>query len=122
MKVLLVEDLPLAAKIAKYILVALGCEVDWAANAEDALNKAYHERYVLILMDIGLPDCTGLEVTQKIRAHGIATPIYALTAHTDAQQKHMALASGMNGFLIKPLEEEEVRQLLLKHREHSVMH
>lgn len=113
MKVLLVEDLPLAAKIARYILADLNCDVDVASNGADALIKAKTNRYDLIFMDVGLPDATGFEVTQRIRSAGITTAIYALTAHTDGEHRSQAVKSGMTGFLTKPLEEGAVRQLLL---------
>ena len=113
MKVLLVEDLPLAAKIARFILGDLNCDVDVATNGADALQKAQDSNYDLIFMDVGLPDATGFEVTSKIRKAGVRVPIYALTAHTDADHRDQAIASGMTGFLTKPLEEMAVRQLLL---------
>lgn len=113
MKVLLVEDLPLAAKIARYILSDLNCDVDHVSTGADAVNKARSDVYDLIFMDVGLPDATGFEVTQRIRAAGVATPIYALTAHTDVDHRQQAIRAGMTGFLTKPLEEAAVRQLLL---------
>lgn len=112
MKVLLVEDYQLAAKIADYILRSLDCQVDIAKNGEQALEKAMAGEYDLILMDLGLPDKDGYEVTKMIRKAKNNTPVYALTAHTDQGHKDMALEAGMNGFLIKPLEEDEVKQVL----------
>lgn len=111
MRVLLVEDYQLAAKIADYILRSLDCEVDIAKNGEQALDKAISGEYDLILMDLGLPDRDGYEVTKIIRQTK-NTPVYALTAHTDQGHKDLAVEAGMNGFLIKPLEEDEVRQVL----------
>lgn len=113
MKVLLVEDLPLAAKIARFILGDLSCDVDVATNGAEALIKAQSSRYDLIFMDVGLPDATGFEVTSRIRKAGVSVPIYALTAHTDSDHRDQAIAAGMTGFLTKPLEEVAVRQLLL---------
>ncbi|MFI4957316.1 MAG: response regulator [Gammaproteobacteria bacterium] len=113
MKVLLVEDLPLAAKIARFILGDLNCDVDVATNGAEALQKAQSNAYDLIFMDVGLPDATGFEVTSRIRKAGVQVPIYALTAHTDADHRDQAIAAGMTGFLTKPLEEMAVRQLLL---------
>jgi len=111
MKVLLVEDHQLAAKIADYILRSLDCQVDIAKTGQQALDKAMVGEYDLILMDLGLPDYDGFTVTRKIRqAH--QTPVYALTAYTDQDHKDQALEAGMNGFLIKPLEEAEVKQVL----------
>ncbi len=112
MKVLLVEDYQLAARIADYILKSLDCQVDIAKNGQQALDKALSGDYDLILMDIGLPDYDGFTVTRKIREASDNTPVYALTAHTDQGHKDQAREAGMNGFLIKPLEEDEVKQVL----------
>lgn len=112
MKVLLVEDYQLAAKIADYILRSLDCQVDIAKNGEQAFEKAMAGEYDLILMDLGLPDKNGYEVTQLIRQQNNDTPVYALTAYTDQDHKNRAFEAGMNGFLIKPLEEHEVKQVL----------
>lgn len=113
MKVLLVEDLPLAAKIARFILGDLNCEVDVASSGAEALTKVKATAYDLIFMDVGLPDATGFQITERLRKEGITTPIYALTAHTDADNRAEAIKAGMTGFLTKPLEEGAVRQLLL---------
>lgn len=112
MKVLLVEDYQLAAKIADFILRSLDCQVDIAKNGQQALDKVMAGHYDLILMDLGLPDKNGYEVTKIIRESNNKTPVYALTAHTDQGHKDLAVEAGMNGFLIKPLEESEVKEVL----------
>lgn len=112
MKVLLVEDYQLAAKIADYILRSLDCSVDIAKNGDQALEKALAGQYDLILMDLGLPDKDGYEVTKIIREAKNNTPVYALTAHTDQEHEDRAYSAGMNGFLVKPLEEAEIKQVL----------
>lgn len=112
MKVLLVEDLKLAAKIAHYILTSLDCDVDVAYSGKEAIEKAAQKAYDLVLMDIGLPDYDGFTVTRKIREAKNHLPVYALSAHTDEGHKQKAEQAGMNGFLIKPLEELEIKQVL----------
>jgi CheY-like chemotaxis protein len=112
MKVLLVEDHQLAAKIADYILRSLDCQVDIAKTGEQALEKVTGGHYDLVLMDLGLPDKSGYEVTQILRQRNESIPVYALTAYTDQDHKNRAFEAGMNGFLSKPLEESEVKVLL----------
>jgi len=112
MKVLLVEDHQLAAKIADFILKSLGCQVDIACTGQQAMEKAGVGVYDLIFMDLGLPDYDGITVTLKLREAKNLTPVYALTAHTDQDHKNRAHEAGMNGFLIKPLEITEVQQVL----------
>jgi len=116
MRVLLVEDLKLAAKIAHYILTSLDCEVDVAYSGKQALEKISAQDSELVLMDIGLPDSSGFSVTQKIREVNQHIPVYALSAHTDDDHKRKAEQAGMNGFLIKPLEELEIKQVIRTHQ------
>lgn len=111
-KILLVEDLELAQIIAKYTLTTLKCDVDVASTGAEAIQKVHDNHYDFVLMDLGLPDMDGFITTQKIRETNKVTPIIALTAHVDTQYKAQALASGMNGFLSKPLDEKAVRELL----------
>lgn len=113
MLVLLVEDLGLAAKIAKYVLNSLNCEVDIASSGQEAIRKAQSGAHALVLMDLGLPDLSGVATTRAIREFS-DVPIYALTAHTDDGHKQEALNAGMNGFLIKPLDEAEVKTVIEK--------
>lgn len=112
MKVLLVEDHQLAAKIADFILRSLDCQVDIAKNGEQALEKVKDGQYDLIFMDLGLPGKNGCEVTRLIRLDDDKVPVYALTAHTDQNHIDQAMEAGMNGFLIKPLEVSQVEEVL----------
>ena len=114
MKILLVEDALLAGKVASFILSDLHCDVDVASSGTQALEKASNQKYNLILMDLDLPDTSGFEVTQRMREASITTPIYALSAHSDRDTREQAIASGMTGFLTKPLGEGQIRELLLK--------
>ncbi len=113
MKVLLVEDVPLAAKISAFLLRALNCEVDAVETGQDALQKVMTHHYDFILMDIGLPDYDGFMVTERIRQFS-DVPIYALTAQADEAHRQQAFASDMTGFLTKPLNESEIKNIMAK--------
>jgi two-component system, OmpR family, aerobic respiration control sensor histidine kinase ArcB len=106
-RVLVVEDQALAAKITQHVLTKLHCQVDIAKSGKIALAMLEKQRYDLILMDIGLPDANGEEVTRRIRLkhwrHTASVPIVGLTAHIDAENKCRCLAAGMNAIYIKPL-------------------
>ena len=58
-KILLVEDHPIAQKIAQFVLNALNCEIEIAQNATTALEKFLNNVYDLIFLDVGLPDKDG---------------------------------------------------------------
>lgn len=110
-RILLVEDHPLAADIAKIILLDLNCEVDIASNANEAIAQTEKNTYDLIFMDIGLPDVDGYEVTKQIRKNK-RVPIIALTAHADKQDREECLKSGMDAILIKPLFKEKALNVI----------
>ena len=77
--VLLVEDNPIAQKITKELLSLQGCSVDIAPSGHEALLKFQNHTYQLIFMDVGLPDISGFEVTQRMRKfeneQGVGRPL-----------------------------------------------
>jgi len=117
-KVLLVEDTPIAIKVAVIILNMLGCKIDVAEKGMVALEMATKNKYDLILMDIGLPDIDGLTVTKQIRQQeleGKHVPIIALTAHSETAIKEKLFEVGLDDLLIKPLTIMNGQQLLQRY-------
>lgn len=113
-RVLLVEDHPVNALLARKLLEREGCSVDWVTSGEMALSaaKAGHQ---LILMDRRMPGgMDGLEATQWLRKAGIDTPIVALTADAFDEDRIACLRAGMDDFLVKPLEPTALRAVLAK--------
>ena len=102
-RVLLVEDNPVNALLARALLTREGCAVDRAATGHEALEAAAHAPYDLILMDLRMPDLDGLSATRMLRARGVQTAIVALTANSFEEDRHACLDAGMNDFLAKPL-------------------
>lgn len=115
-RILLVEDNVLAAKVAKVILQDFDCVVDIAINGQLAFEHIKDNNYDLVFMDVGLPDHNGNEVTQKIREWEYLrdkhTPIIALTAHIEMENKQQCIEAGMDGVLSKPLVKETVIDIL----------
>lgn len=117
-RILLVEDEALASYMAASILKQLGYEVDCASAGKQALMLAKEHSYVLILMDLGLPDIDGLDVTKQIRLYEsgvtkeLPVPIVALTAHEDPIKKLHCLEAGVNNVLKKPLTKENAQDIL----------
>lgn len=105
-KVLLVEDTPLAQMIEKAQMIQQDCEVDIAIDGETALEKAMENPYDLILMDIGLGDGPdGFEVTSQIKKLSLinkSTPIVALTAHGEREYMDKASDVGIDHYFNKP--------------------
>jgi len=115
-KILLVEDHRIAEKITKNMLIALHCQVDIAMDGKTTLELIKQQTYDLVLMDVGLPDMNGDEITRRIRAYGLTKglhlPIVALTAHHDIKTQQSCLNAGMNAVFNKPLSLEQAEKIL----------
>nr|WP_229481861.1 PAS domain-containing protein [Massilia sp. JS1662] len=121
MRVLVVEDNLLNQEVANYVLVHAGASVDFAANgriavsmlAEHSANSAAH--YDAVLMDLQMPVMDGFEATEAIRAMGLdGLPIIAMTANALDEDRRRALAAGMNDYLAKPIDVDELVNMLVR--------
>lgn len=113
-RVLLVEDNPINALLARALLAREGCEVDLARTGDEALAAVEVGAYDIILMDMRLPGASGEETTRRLRGRGVAAPIVALTANAAEHDRQACLAAGMNDFLVKPLAGDALRAVLTR--------
>ena len=113
-RVLLVEDNPINALLARALLAREGCSVDHAAGGEEAIAAAQVGVYDIILMDMRMPGLSGEEAARRLRALGVAAPIVALTANAFEEDRRRCLAAGMNDFLVKPLSTAALRAMLTR--------
>lgn len=111
-RVLLAEDNPINALLARTLLEREGCKVDRVADGEQAVAAAVAGAYDLILMDLRMPGLSGVEAAKALRLKGVAAPIAALTADAFDEDKRACLAAGMDDFLVKPLTQEALRDAL----------
>lgn len=118
-RVLLVEDNPVNQQFASLLMQNIGCEVTVADDGFIALEKARKLRFDIIFMDCQMPVMDGFEATDKIRkmeanpALGIPhTPIVALTAHATAGYRDLCLAKGMDDYLSKPFNTQQIVEKL----------
>lgn len=114
MRVLLVEDNLLNQKVVSHMLNTLKCEINVASNGEEALALLKNKEFDVVLMDLSLPDMSGLEITRIYREQekDKRLPIVALTAHAHSDDEEKSLAAGMDDFLVKPLFPEKLREVL----------
>ena len=124
-KILIVEDNEINKIIAEKFLTKWGMQVDHAENGKIAIDKIKVENFDLILMDLEMPVMSGYEATDKIRQMSDEkkrnTPIIALTASAmlDIQKKIYTL--GMNDFILKPFNPNELRKKLHSHLEKNLL-
>ncbi|MDE1165398.1 MAG: response regulator transcription factor [Pseudomonas sp.] len=109
MRLLLVEDnVPLADELLRD-LKGQGYAVDWLADGRDAVYQGCTEPYDLIILDVGLPGLSGLEVLQQWRSGGLATPVLMLTARGSWAERIEGLKAGADDYLAKPFHPEELQ-------------
>jgi signal transduction histidine kinase/ActR/RegA family two-component response regulator len=110
-RLLLAEDNKINQKLALTLLDRLGYDVELAENGYQAVAAAEREHFALILMDMQMPEMNGLEATQRIRAGkgpNTLTPIVALTANAMQADRDACRQAGMNDFLSKPFNRDDL--------------
>lgn len=115
-KILLAEDNLINQKVASALLEKTGIKITVAEDGVKAVEELKKQKYDLILMDVQMPNMDGLTATIMIRTemqnHDI--PIIAMTAHAMKGDKEKCLAAGMNDYISKPIEPEELYRVLKK--------
>ena len=107
-KILIVED---ERKIARFVELELrheGYEVDYAGDGQNGLQKILKKDADLVVLDVMLPEMSGIEVCKNARGAGIDTPIIMLTAKDDVMDKVSGLDSGADDYMTKPFAIEEL--------------
>jgi PAS domain S-box-containing protein len=115
LRILLVEDNPANQKLATYILQDRGHRVEIAGDGEEAVWLTEQNQYDLVLMDVQMPGMNGLEAAAAIRQrehNGGRVPIIAMTAHALKGDRERCLAAGMDGYLSKPVNAQELISLV----------
>ena len=107
-KVLLVEDNAVNQILAEEVLRDAGYTVGIAGDGIEALEAVAREAWDLILMDVQMPQLDGFEATRRLRAQGLALPIIAMTANAMTGDRERCLAAGMDDYLSKPLDLDEL--------------
>ena len=119
-RVLLVEDSPVNQAVAEGMLALMGCEVETAADGQEALAAVEKGGYDLVLMDCMMPVVDGFEATAELRRREREDPsrarttVVALTASAMSGDRERCLTAGMDDYLSKPFREEALRALLAR--------
>ncbi len=117
LRVLLAEDNMVNMIYARRILERMGHEVVTANSGRTVLEALGRERFDCVLMDIQMPDMDGLEATRRIRESGGGptpgtVPVVAMTAHAMRGDRERFLAAGMDAYLAKPMEPDQLARAL----------
>ncbi len=115
--VLIVDDNEINLIVCAEILKHYGVDPDTALSGAEALRMAEGKAYDIIFMDHMMPEMDGLEATRKIRASSAKnkeTPIVALTANAIKGMRETYLSGGMDDYISKPIEIEEIERVFLR--------
>jgi CheY-like chemotaxis protein len=113
-QLLVVDDNLTNLSFVKAVLAGEGLAIDIAMTGAEAIKMASNNRYQLILMDIQLPDISGIEVTKRVRQlrHHQHTLILAFTAHALSEEIASFRQAGMDDVLLKPLDSKKIAHIL----------
>ena len=119
--ILIAEDVEMNMMLVKYLITKILPDVELveAHNGLEALNLVQQRKFDLILMDVQMPEMDGMEATKQIRSINDDKikniPIIALTAGALKEEREKAINSGMNDFLTKPIDSEELKNTLFRY-------
>ncbi len=118
MRILLVEDDRMIGESLSHALKEGGYAVDWAKDGEEAEASLALQEYAMVLLDLGLPKRSGLELLHGMRRSRKNTPVLILTAREAIADRVAGLDAGADDYLVKPfaLEEVEARMRALLRR------
>ncbi|EXI90773.1 MAG: Transcriptional regulatory protein QseB [Candidatus Accumulibacter regalis] len=108
MRVLLVEDDPMIGKSVQQGLRQEGTSVDWVRDGEAAELALTTTPYELLLLDLGLPGRSGLDVLARLRRSDNDIPVLIITARDAVTERIKGLDSGADDYLIKPFDLDEL--------------
>ena len=110
-RILLVDDDEINCLLGKTLLEAEGWNVRVAGSGQEALHQMRQHAFDQVLMDVSMPGMDGYETTRRIRAdkhYQHLIPIIGLTAHAIAGERERCLAAGMDDYLSKPFDIDDL--------------
>lgn len=110
MRILIIEDDDKIGRLLKVGLESGGYAADWVSGGEAGQRRIdlHYKDYDMIILDLMLPQKSGIEICKSARAAGIDTPILMLTAKTFTEDKIIGLDAGADDYITKPFELKEL--------------
>jgi CheY-like chemotaxis protein/HPt (histidine-containing phosphotransfer) domain-containing protein len=123
-RALVVEDSLTSQQVALAMLRKLGCHAEAVENGKAALEKLQEADFDIVLLDCEMPDMDGYETARRIRSgespvRNPKIPIIALTAQAMSGDREKCIDAGMNDYLSKPVEPEQIIKMLSKWLDHT---
>ena len=112
-RVLIADDNPVNAMIARRALESAGFTVTVASTGVEALEAAKSMNPALVLMDLRMPEMDGFEAMRHLRAEGSHVPVIAVSAEVNPEIERQAMAAGANAVVAKPIEPQALRDLAI---------
>ncbi len=112
MRLLLVEDDIALGEGVRAGLRAEGYTVDWLQDGVSAVHALLSETFDLVVLDLGLPRLSGIQVLQQLRQSGSNLPVLILTARDDTEDRIAGLDAGADDYLVKPFDLNELKARL----------
>ena len=117
--ILIVDDEPGMRRYLQTVLELDSYRVSTAANGEEALEKIQRDQPDVVLLDVVMPGCDGLETLKRIRESRPTTKVVMLSCVRDTRKVAMAMRLGAHDYLSKPVQKEEMDDVLRFCLEHS---
>jgi len=114
LKILLADDEDDVREVIEYCLNSWGFNVVAVTTGGEALRKITSEKFDGVLLDVKMPELTGIEVLEEVRRRGSRLPIIVITSSTSREAAIGSLAKGANEFILKPFEWEELKSKIQK--------
>lgn len=116
MKILIVDDMKVNRDFLKFVIEreVKDTVFDFAEDGVIAVDKAKKDKYAIIFMDIQMPNLDGFAATTMIREFDAETPIVAVTAFSGKGYEKLCYINGMNGYVAKPFEKNEIKETIQK--------
>ena len=122
--ILVVDDNEVAQKVVQHILHRGRYKVDCAGSGREGIEAGRKKKYDLILMDLQMPGMTGLEAAKIIREDEAcdSIPILAFTANSSSEYRALSRAAGMQGFVAKPVQSDELLSTVARYLRARAVH
>lgn len=108
LNILYVEDDARLAEDVSQLMASEGNRLSWTSSGEEGLKRAGAEAFDVVILDRMLPDLSGIDIVQRMRAAGVGSPVLMLSALGRAENRITGLDAGVDDYMAKPFEPSEL--------------